>query len=688
MNKIVQVSLFAIVIITGLVSASYVDAVHYPSTCHLKAKNPTDVIVVYNNKGLISDRRESYWSDSFWHAANIPAGKYRISLEGFDGYTGRTQTTGQKNERYYVKFYNGDTSLVATSGVSGDVPDGVEQAYWRGVVNNNITLSKSVAGIMLYHQIPYYNANPNSVTPVCMLLEDLNYTPPKSKINGSCGSSNGQTFDVKPTSDLCSSGSTTSISGDGPWSWTCVGSNGGSTASCNAKVTITPVCGSSNGQTFDTKPTSELCSIGSASSVSGNGPWNWTCTNDTHIATCTAQITTAPVCGSSDGQIFSAKPFTGFCSIGSASSVSGNGPWNWTCTNGTRFVACDAQYATTAIQIVKSAQDGKDTQTIEQDADATFTITVTNTGEENLKDVVITDVQASNCNKSASQTQKLYDGDLFDPNESFTYSCVDTGVNSAYTNIAVVTADATTSTITVTDDDDSYVKIKDKIYPVCGSSDKQAFSSKPTSELCSVGSASSISGNGPWSWTCTNDEQIINCSAQLTTNSEPKSEPTPKPAPQKDDKEDKDDSAVGNLVWNDQNKNCIQDAGEEGISGIKLKLYNGNHVKTDRTNSRGHYKFKNLKKGHYRVVVAQETIPDGCYQVCDPDGTKMDQKTNVKVKDGKYHRKADFGYYCPSTTPVVAQSSPRTGAGSVAGIGSFMAAALSAGFVYRRNTKK
>lgn len=36
-------------------------------------------------------------------------------------------------------------------------------------------------------------------------------------------------------------------------------------------------CGSANGGTFSTAPTTNLCSTGTASAVAGTGPWNWTC---------------------------------------------------------------------------------------------------------------------------------------------------------------------------------------------------------------------------------------------------------------------------------------------------------------------------------------------------------------------------------------------------------------------------
>ena len=55
-------------------------------------------------------------------------------------------------------------------------------------------------------------------------------------VNGVCGSSNGSTFTTKPTSNLCSSGNATTVNGSGPWTWQCAGSNGGTTASCSANI--------------------------------------------------------------------------------------------------------------------------------------------------------------------------------------------------------------------------------------------------------------------------------------------------------------------------------------------------------------------------------------------------------------------------------------------------------------------
>ena len=62
-------------------------------------------------------------------------------------------------------------------------------------------------------------------------------------INGACGSSNGATLSIAPTSNLCTAGTASAVSGTGPWKWSCAGSNGGSTASCSASVSSTTSSG-------------------------------------------------------------------------------------------------------------------------------------------------------------------------------------------------------------------------------------------------------------------------------------------------------------------------------------------------------------------------------------------------------------------------------------------------------------
>ena len=95
-------------------------------------------------------------------------------------------------------------------------------------------------------------------------------------LDGVCGSGATNTYTI-PTANFCSSGTASSVSGSGPWTWTCAGVYGGTTPTCTANKSVDGVCGSSNGTYIGSAPTTNLCSVGTASSVSGSGPWTWTC---------------------------------------------------------------------------------------------------------------------------------------------------------------------------------------------------------------------------------------------------------------------------------------------------------------------------------------------------------------------------------------------------------------------------
>ena len=61
--------------------------------------------------------------------------------------------------------------------------------------------------------------------------------------------------------------------------------------------------------------------------------------------------------------------------------------------------------------------------------------------------------------------------------------------------------------------------------------------------------------------------------------------------------------SIGDFVWNDANKNGIQDAGEAGIPGVTVRLYDGanNLLATTTTSGTGYYVFANRPAGNYQV---------------------------------------------------------------------------------------
>ena len=159
-----------------------------------------------------------------------------------------------------------------------------------------------------------------------------------SSVNGACGSSNGGSLASAPTANLCTTGTASTVSGSGPWSWSCAGSGGGTTATCSATkaVAAQPVngaCGSANGTTVSTAPTANLCTAGTTSTVSGSGPWAWSCagSNGGSTASCSDKLASTGTTGT-----------TGSSGSGSAPSLiqhvaSTSNPWPGNGISGNNF---------------------------------------------------------------------------------------------------------------------------------------------------------------------------------------------------------------------------------------------------------------------------------------------------------------------------------------------------------------
>jgi len=195
-------------------------------------------------------------------------------------------------------------------------------------------------------------------------------------INGSCGTANKTyAYDVNTygTDTFCSSGTASPASPAFPAqgesvSWTCIGSNGGTNASCTAKrnAPVNGACGTAN-KTYAynvvSYGTDTFCSSGVANPVSPafpaqGGSTTWTCEglNGGTSASCIATRSLAPVngaCGTANKTYAYGATNYGtdtFCSSGTANPTSPafpaqGGSTTWTCTgkNGGTSASCTAK---------------------------------------------------------------------------------------------------------------------------------------------------------------------------------------------------------------------------------------------------------------------------------------------------------------------------------------------------------
>jgi hypothetical protein len=274
-----------------------------------------------------------------------------------------------------------------------------------------------------------------------------------SATNGACGPANGSYTKTAPSAGLCSAGTASSVAGTGPWAWSCAGTNGGSSASCLAwpepPGAVDGACGTADGSKVLAAPAANLCSAGDASNVVGAGPWFWTCsgTNGGNNAACKAWLLAQNgKCGPDDGSFFFKAPAgPGLCLAGDATPVLGLGPWTWSCQGNAAGVNanCAARLAPQPFAGVCSVPFG----------------------------AYVAKAPTSLC---------IVGGPLgFAGVGPWTWTC--TGVNGG---------------------PNTFCEANPFPAAVCGSANGTVEPNAPATNLCTVGTASSVSGNGPWTWTC------------------------------------------------------------------------------------------------------------------------------------------------------------------------------------------
>jgi serine-aspartate repeat-containing protein C/D/E len=111
-------------------------------------------------------------------------------------------------------------------------------------------------------------------------------------------------------------------------------------------------------------------------------------------------------------------------------------------------------------------------------------------------------------------------------------------------------------------------------------------------------------------------------------------------------------AAIGDRVWSDVNGNGVQDAGEPGVTGVTLQLYDdsSNLITTTVTGANGHYSFDHLPEGTYTVQIDTTTLPTGATETYDFDGTDTpDAVFSIFAEAGTTNTLIDFGYQTPVT---------------------------------------
>jgi fimbrial isopeptide formation D2 family protein/uncharacterized repeat protein (TIGR01451 family) len=111
--------------------------------------------------------------------------------------------------------------------------------------------------------------------------------------------------------------------------------------------------------------------------------------------------------------------------------------------------------------------------------------------------------------------------------------------------------------------------------------------------------------------------------------------------------------SVGDTIWNDRDRDGIQDPGEPGIGGVGVTIgidLNGDgapdFTTSTTTDAGGQYIFDNLPAGSHIIRIDPATLPPGIRPSFDPDGV-LDGTFTVRLGPGENNRDVDFGYAFP-----------------------------------------
>ncbi len=107
--------------------------------------------------------------------------------------------------------------------------------------------------------------------------------------------------------------------------------------------------------------------------------------------------------------------------------------------------------------------------------------------------------------------------------------------------------------------------------------------------------------------------------------------------------------SISGAVWQDDNSNGVQDAGEAGLTGISVALLDatGAALGSLTTDGSGNYAFEGLPPGAYAVAVDPLTLPEGYTQTFDADGLGTPDRVDVLVDPGLDVVAVSFGYRDP-----------------------------------------
>jgi len=154
-------------------------------------------------------------------------------------------------------------------------------------------------------------------------------------VNGACGSDNGQTLAAAAPSNLCSAGTASTVSGSGhPWNWSCAGTGGGSTATCSAAIQTYTLSFATDGHGALSGTTAQTIDFGGSATpvtANANGGYSfqsWTGTNGFTTSTANPLTVNNVTASRTITANFTAAAINGACGSDNGQAVAAKAPVN------------------------------------------------------------------------------------------------------------------------------------------------------------------------------------------------------------------------------------------------------------------------------------------------------------------------------------------------------------------------
>jgi hypothetical protein len=129
-------------------------------------------IVEFNNDRLLANQTLAKATGGTY-SVNLPGGKYKISLQSYDGYANRVNVSQPKEQYALDLSITTGAGAIARTNPTDDLADNVASAYFAGVVTEGAMMPSGIADVTPVHAFYTGSGNPNSVEAVCAAFDKI-----------------------------------------------------------------------------------------------------------------------------------------------------------------------------------------------------------------------------------------------------------------------------------------------------------------------------------------------------------------------------------------------------------------------------------------------------------------------------------------------------------------------------------